>query len=155
MPGWSLLVFFVLTMVLAYLAVYFWNIEDMVTTGYFTLLASVAPGLVVVLVYYGLPTWAFQVPGTEEIVARGVAGAIASGGMEPVAEHRRPFANCTKVFHVREPPCTIGWFPSPMPPGAPKMPPVTTLFLRPETRDRKALAAFRQALARSLLAAVS
>jgi hypothetical protein len=154
-PGWSFLLFFVSLIVLTYLAVDFWNRGDLVTTGYFAGLASVVPILLVALVYYGRPLWAIHVPLEPVVVSRVVSQAAANRRMHTVAEREGPFASCVSVARFDRPACTIGWAELPTAPGAKAPRERTVLILRPEARDRKAVAAFRDALAESLLRAGS
>ncbi len=148
-PGWSLAAFFVVLIVLTYLAVAFWNRGDMGATAYLATLASAGPLLVIAVAYYVWPTWAFSVALTEAEVAKAIESASAGKEVEAVPERERPFVRCSAVVRVRDPACLIGWFPLPTAPGT-KVPPTSVLFLQPRTRNRRALAAFRETLARSL-----
>lgn len=149
--GWSVLLFFASLVVLSFAAVEFWNAGDLVLSGYFAGLASVIPLLLIVLVYYALPVWGITVPIPPGAVAGALAVAARGLAVEPVAEREGPFARCVSVVRFEHPACTVGWTADPSPPTAPAGREVTVVVLRPETRDRKALAAFRESLARSLL----
>jgi len=152
-PGWSFLLFFVSLTLLTYLAVDFWNRGDPVTTGYFAGLASVVPIVLVALVYYGRPLWAIHVPLEADAVAKVLAEATAGRPVRPVAGREGPFARCVSVVRFDEPACTLGWQELPSPTQAVVLRERTILLLRPEGRDRKALAAFRRSLAESLFRA--
>src|SRR5574337_78393 len=149
--GWSFLVFFVSLVVLTLAAVEVWNAGDLVMSGYLAGLASVVPLLLVVLVYYGLPLWGITVPLSSGAVAEALASAARDRTVEPVAEREGPFARCVSVVRFEDPSCTVGWSTDPAPMSGLHPRAVTVVVLRPETRDRKALAAFREALARSLV----
>ncbi|HYM39872.1 MAG TPA: hypothetical protein VEY12_06985 [Thermoplasmata archaeon] len=149
--GWSFLVFFVALILLTFAAVEFWNAGDFEMSGYFAGLASVAPLLLLALIYYGMPVWGISVPLGPDAVAGALATAAVGHGVEPVAERDGPFARCVAVVHFDEPACTLGWSPEPTAPGVGASRRATVVVLRPETRDRTALAAFRTALARSLV----
>ena len=149
-PGWAFLVFFLSLIVLTYLAVDAWNRGNLVLAGYLAALASVAPILLVVVIYYLRPVWAMPVPLGAEEVARALAHATAGRSVHPLAEREAPFANCVSVVRLDEPACTIGWFIHAAPPKSVATRERVTVVLRSEPRDRKALAAFRQALADSL-----
>ncbi len=148
-PGWSLAAFFVVLVVLTYLAVAFWNRGDLGATAYLAALASAGPLLVIAVAYYVWPTWAFSVPLTEAEVAKAIESASVGKDVEAVPERQRPFVRCSAVVRVRDPACMIGWFPLPTAPGR-KFPPTSVVFLQPRTRNRRALATFREALARAL-----
>lgn len=148
--GWSFLLFFVSLIALTFAAVEFWNAHDLVMSGYFAGLASVAPLLLVVLVYYGRPLWGITVPLSPGAVAGALASATHGRRVEPVAQREGPFARCVSVVRFEEPACTIGWSAAPSTLGV-LVAEATSVVLRPETRDRRALAAFRESLARSLL----
>lgn len=152
--GWSFLVFFVSLIALTFIAVEFWNAGDYEMSGYFAGLASAAPLLLLVLIYYGMPVWGISVPLRPEAVADALRVAAAGHGVEPVAEREGPFARCVAVVRFKEPACTLGWSPESMSPGTGKNG-ATVVVLRPETRDRRALAAFRTALARALVDAAA
>jgi len=149
--AWSILLFFVSLIVLTYFAVYYSNKGDLVTTGVVAGLASVVPLLLVVVPYYVTPIWAIPVPLTSEDVAQALARATPGLRAEPVGDREGPFARCVSVIRFDEPACTVGWyameFAAKPVAGAAR----TTVVLRPRTRDRKAVAAFRETLARSLL----
>lgn len=145
--GWSFLLFFVSLIVLTVAAVEFWNAGDMVTTGYVAGLASVLPLLLVVLVYFAVPLWGISVPLPPETVANVVASAAPARNAEPVPDPSGPFGHCPSVVRLPDPRCLVGWFPEPAGPGARSG---TVVLLKPESRDRKALAALRESLAESL-----
>ncbi len=152
--GWSFLVFFVSLIALTFAAVESYNSTDLVMSGYFAGLASVVPLFLVALTYYALPVWGISVPLSPDAVAGALAGVSEGQAVEPVAEREGPFARCAAVVRFAEPACTVGWSADAAtakasPPGT-----ATVVVLRPESRDRKALAAFRNRLARSLLAAL-
>ncbi len=153
--AWTMLAFFVSLIVLTYFAVYYSNKGDLVTTGYVAGLASVVPILFVILPFYLTPIWAIPVPLTAEEVAAALARATAGLRAEPVADREGPFARCVAVVRFDAPACTVGWYPIELPPRVAAGKPQTTVVLRPQTGDKKALAAFRAALARSLLEPVS
>jgi hypothetical protein len=148
--GWSFLVFFVSLIVLTFVAVEFWNARDLVMSGYFAGLASVAPLLLVALAYVAVPVWGISVPLPPDAVARAVADAAGGRPVEPVAEREGPFARCVSVVRFDEPACLVGWSEMPAYLKAASPPSGSILVLRPESRDRKALAGFRESLARSL-----
>ena len=153
-PGWAFLLFFLSLILLTYFAVYEYNKDDLVSAGYLAGLASVVPILLVVAVYYGSGVWAIPVSLPEEGVATALSAATRGRRVEPVAAREGPFARCISVVRVDSPACTIGWYRMPAPTGAaPRA--QSTVVLRPRTRDRRALAAFRATLAASLLAASS
>jgi hypothetical protein len=154
-PGWAFLLFFVSLIVLTYFAVDFSNRGDPVTTGYLAALASVVPLALVAGVYYGRPLWAVHLPLDVGAVARTLAEATAGHPVHPVAEREGPFAKCVAVVRFERPACTVGWQELPALPGAKGRPERTLLLLRPEARDRKALAAFRHSIAESLMRAGS
>jgi len=154
-PGWAFLLFFVSLIVLTYLAVDFSNRGDPVTTGYLAGLASVVPIALVALVYVGRPVWAMHLPLDGDGVARALAQATAGRAVHPVAEREGPFTKCAAVVRFEEPTCTVGWQELPSLPGTKGTPERTLLIFRPESRDRKALAAFRRSLAESLARAGS
>lgn len=149
--AWSVLMFFVSLIVLTYFAVYYSNRGNHEMAGYLAGLASVVPLLFVIVPYYATPIWAIGVPLSVEDVARALAQATTGLPAEPVAEREGSFARCVSVVRFGEPACTVGWygmsFASVPAPGTPTV----TVVLRPHTRDREALAAFRETLARSLL----
>ncbi len=149
--AWSLLLFFASLIVLTYFAVYYSNKGDLVTTGYLAGLASVVPILLVLGPYYLVPIWGIAVPLNVEEVARALAHASEDRGPEPVAEREGPFARCVSVVRFDRPACTVGWYAMPAPIQGVRGPSNTTVVLQPRTRDRKALASFREALARALL----
>ena len=151
--AWSFLLFFVSLIVLTYFAVYYSNKGDLVMTGYLAGLASVVPILVVIAPYYLFPVWAIPVPLSVEAVAQALARATEGRRAEPVAEREGSFARCVSVVRFDAPRCTVGWYGHAIPALATSLPPQTTVVLKPETRDRRALAAFRETLARSLLEA--
>ncbi len=151
--GWSFLVFFVSLIALTFVAVESWNLGDLVLTGYFAGLASVAPLFLVVLIYYAVPVWGLSVSLPPEAVAGALASASEGRAVEPVAEREGPFARCAAVVRYRDPACTVGWS---LEPVAGKGLPThegTLVVLRPEDHDRKAQAALRERLARSLASA--
>lgn len=148
--GWSFLVFFLSLIILTFVAVEFWNAGDLVMSGYFAGLASVAPLLLVALAYYAAPLWGISVPLPPDAVARAVADALGGRKVEPVAERHGPFARCVSVVRFDEPACVVGWSEVPTFTKAASPPSGSTLVLRPESRDRKALASFRESLARAL-----
>ncbi len=150
-PGWAFLLFFVALIVLTYFAVDYSNRGDLVTTGYLAGAASVVPILLVALVYVGRPLWAMYLPLGVDAVARTLAETTAGRAVHPVPEREGPFAKCVAVVRFETPACTVGWQPLPTLPGAKGTPERTILILRPEARDRKALAAFRRSLAESLV----
>jgi hypothetical protein len=150
LQGWSFLLFFLSLIVLTFLAVQFWNAGDLVLSGYLAGLASVAPLLLVVLVFYALPVWGISVPLPPDVVAEAVASAARGRSVEPVAEREGPFAQCVSVVRFVGPACLVGWSTLPTYPKAAPHTGGSTVVLRPETRDRKAVAAFRESLARSL-----
>ena len=151
-PGWAFLLFFVSLILFTYFAVYAWNKGDLVTTAYLAALASIVPVLLVGLVYVALPVWAIPVPLPVEEVAQALSRAARDRRVRPVESREGPFARCVSVVRYEAPPCTVGWYPSPVAGNAMRTAPQSIVVLRPETRDRRALAAFREALARSLLA---
>ncbi len=152
-PGWSLAAFFVVLIVFTYLAVESWNRGDLEATTYLTLVASAGPLVVIALAYYLWPTWAYSIPLTEAEVATAIEAASVGKEVEAVSARERPFVRCSAVVRVRDPACTIGWFLLPSVPGV-RVPATSVVFLQPETRDRRALAAFRESLARALSQAV-
>lgn len=152
-PGSALLLFFVSLIVFTYLAVHFWNNYEMELTGLFTALASAAPLVIVYVFYVARPIWAFQAPVDGTAVERAVLAAVVERGVQEVNDRRGVFRECSAVLEVSEPPCTVGWFPSPSGPTASPGPARSTVLLIPRSRDRKALAAFRGAISGSLLRA--
>ncbi len=151
--AWSFLLFFLSLMFLTYFAVYYSNKGDLVTTGYLAGLASVVPVLIVLVPYYAFPIWAIHVPLAPEGVAAALSQATRGIRAEPVAERDGPFARCVSVVRFNQPACTVGWYPMLAAPAPSGPNPRSTVVLRPASRDRKALAAFRASLARSLLGA--
>lgn len=149
-PGWSFLVFFVSLILLTYLAVYFYDVNDLVSAGYLAGLASVVPVLLVVVVYYALPLWAMPVPLSTEELGTALAAATHSLRSESVADRKGAFAHCVSVVRFESPDCLVGWYRTPESQQRAAGHPRSTLVLRARTRDRKALAAFRETLARSL-----
>lgn len=154
-PGWAFLLFFVSLVGLTYFAVYYYNANDPVSAGYLAGLASVLPVLLVLAVYYFVPVWAIPVPLPVDGVAEALGRAAPDVPVEPVSDREGAFARCVSVVRFRAPACTVGWYlmPESEKPASPL--PHSTVVLRPETRDRKALAAFREALARALLEAAA
>lgn len=150
-PGWAFAAFFASLIVLTYLAVFDYNRGDLVTTGYLAGLASVVPVLVVVAVYHLVPLWAIPVPLPVEAVAGVLSAATRDRRVEAVEDRQGPFARCVSVVRFEAPACTVGWFPMSQAAQAAPAHPRSTVVLRPETRDRKALAEFRETLARALL----
>ncbi len=146
--GWSFLLFFLSLIVLSVVAVESWNTGNIELSGYFAGLASVLPLLLVVVTYYALPLWGINVPAPPEDVAAALAAVAGRQTVEPVAVREGPFARCVSVVRLHEPRCTVGWAVDPTRPGGSSQ--GTVVVLRPESRDRKALAAFRESLARSL-----
>ncbi len=148
-PGWAFLLFFLSLIVLTYFAVYYYNANDPVAAGYLAGLASVVPVLLVLAAYAFIPVWAIPVPLPVEEVAKALDRAARDRPVEPVSERQGAFARCVSVVHFRAPACTVGWYlmPESEKPASPL--PHSTVVLRSETRDRKALAAFRDALARA------
>ena len=153
--AWTFLLFFVSLILLTYFAVYYSNRGDLVTTGYLAGLASVVPVLFVLVPYYFLPVWAIPVPMAPDGVAAALSRATEGLRADPVAEREGAFTRCVSVVRFREPRCTVGWYPMAELPGALERGPRSTVVLRPASRDRKALAAFRETLARALLDAPS
>lgn len=151
--GWSFILFFVSLIVLTFVAVQFWNAADLVMSGYFAGLASVVPLLLVVLVYYVRPVWGLSVPLAPEVVAGAFASAAHGHVVEPVSEREGPFSRCAAVVRFKDPACTLGWTAETTPPAAGSGRGGSTVVLRPESRDRKAVAALRESLRESLLAA--
>lgn len=149
--AWTFLLFFVSLMLLTYFAVYYSNKGDLVTTGYLAGLASVIPVLLVLVPFYVFPIWAIPVPLPPDGVAAALSRATAGIHAAPVVERDGPFARCVSVVRFERPACTVGWYPMPSLTGASSGVPRSTVVLRPASRDRKALAAFRETLARSLL----
>lgn len=152
-PGWVFALFFVSLIALTYIAVYFYNVNDLVSAGYLAGLASVVPAALVVLVYYLVPLWAIAVPLSAETVATVVAGAARGAAVAPVEERTGGFGRCVAVVRLDVPACKVGWYPEPGSDARGAIRAQSMVVLRPQTRDRKAMAAFRDALARSLLAA--
>ena len=148
--GWSFLLFFVSLIVLTFAAVEFWNAGELVMSGYFAGLASVAPLLLVALAYFAAPVWGISVPLPPDAVARAVADAAGGRTVEPVAEREGPFARCVSVVRFEEPACVVGWSEIPRFVKAVSPPSGSIVILRPESRDRRALASFRESLAQSL-----
>lgn len=150
--AWTLLGFFGCLIALTFAAVYTSNAGDSITTGYLAGLASVVPILFVAVPYYATPVWAIQVPLGVDGVAHALARATYGLRVEPVAAREGPFARCVSVVRFDTPPCLVGWYPmAPVPIAAKAR--STTVVLGPRTRDRKAIAAFRERLARALLEA--
>lgn len=152
-PGSSLLLFFVSLVAFTYLAVHFWNNYELELTGLFTALASVAPLVIVYVYYVARPVWAFQAPVDEATVERAVRDATASRTIEAVNERKGIFRTCSAVLNVTDPACTVGWFHSASGLAGSPHPVRSTVFLLPRSRDRKALAALRKAIAGALLRA--
>ncbi len=150
-PGWAFAAFFLSLVVLTYFAVYYYNANDLVSAGYLAGLASVVPVVLVVAIYYLVPVWAIPVPLPADGVARALARAAHDVPVEPVPERQGAFARCVSVVRFAAPACTVGWYPMPESEKPVSPGPHSNVVLRPESRDRKALAAFRDALARSLL----
>ncbi len=149
--GWSFLLFFVSLIILTFVAVLFYNQNDYAMSALFGGLASVVPVVLVGLVYYALPVWGMSVPLTPDGVAGALAAATGNQAVEPVAERDGLFARCVAVVHFEAPRCTLGWSPGPSVPAAGGSRAGSIVVLRPESRDRKALAAFRESLATTLL----
>ncbi len=149
LQGWSFLLFFVSLIAFTFVAVLFYNANELALSAYFAALASVAPLLLVVLVYYGRPVWGLSVPLAPDAIAATLAASASEDNVEPVAEREGPFTRCVAVVRFREAPCTLGWYPEPSAvPGSGRG---SVLVLRPETRDRKAVAALRETLRASLV----
>lgn len=148
-PGWAFLLFFVALIALTYFAVYYYNANDPVSAGVLAGLASVVPVLLVLVVYAIVPVWAIPVPLPVDDVAKALDRATHDRPVEPVSEREGAFARCVSVVRFRAPACTVGWYlmPASEKPSSPL--PHSTVVLRSETRDRKALAAFRDVLARA------
>jgi hypothetical protein len=148
-PGSVFLLFFVSLIALTYFAVYYYNANDLVSAGYLAGLASVVPVFLVIAAYYAAPVWALPVDLPVEGVAKALDRATHSLSVEPVAERKGAFARCVAVVRFQAPSCTVGWYlmPDSEKPASPL--PHSTVVLRSETRDRKALAAFRDTLARA------
>lgn len=146
-PGWAFLLFFVSLIALTYFAVYYYNANDLVSAGYLAGLASVVPVVLVLAVYYLVPLWAIPVPLPVDEVAKALDRAARDVPLEPVSDRQGAFARCVSVVHFKAPACTVGWYlmPESEKPASPLQ--HSTVVLRPETRDRKALAVFREALA--------
>jgi hypothetical protein len=149
--GWSFALFFVSLIFLSFVAVEFWNAGNLEMSGYFAGLASVVPLLLVVLVFYARPIWGISVPLAPEAVAIALEAAASGRSVEPVSEREGPFARCVAVVYLGDPACTIGWSPE-----APALKSGggragSVVVLRPETRDKKALADLRESLRASLL----
>lgn len=151
--GWSFLVFFVSLIVLTFVAVEFWNARNFEMSGYFAGLASAVPLLLVLVIYYALPVWGVSVPLAPDAVAGALEAAAAGRRVEPVAEREGPFARCAAVVRFEAPSCTVGWFPETVPASGVAEGQATIVILRPESRDRRGLAALRASLAESLAAA--
>lgn len=149
-PGWSFLLFFVSLAFLTYLAVYLWNQGDLVSTGYVAGLASVVPIALVAAVYYGRPLWGLGVPLETAEVRKALATVAGSKTVRPVPERKGPFGKCASVVRLDNPPCTLGYGPFPGPVQPKIVRERTLVLLRPESRDRKAQAAFRASLASAL-----
>ncbi len=145
--AWSILGFFVSLVLLTYAAVDVWNTGDLVTSGYLAGLASVVPVLLVLVPYYATPLWGIAVPLPVEAVALDLSRASEGRRAEPIAEREGPFARCVSVVRFDDPACTVGWYPTPVAPGS-SVAPQTVVVLQPRRGDRKALAAFREAIAR-------
>lgn len=148
--AWSILGFFVSLIALTFAAVYTSNAGDLVTTGYLAGLASVVPILFVAVPYYATPIWATLVPLNVEEVAQALARGTRDLRAEPIPAREGPFLRCVSVVRFDAPPSIVGWYPMPDPAPTPHAVAATTVVLRPRTRDRKAMAAFRERLARSL-----
>ncbi len=148
--AWSILGFFVSLIALTFAAVYTSNAGDLVTTGYLAGLASAVPILLVAVPYYATPIWAVQVPLSVEEVAQALDRGTRGLRAEPIAAREGPFLRCVSVIRFDAPPCIVGWYPMPNPAKMPSGAAATTVVLRPGTGDRKAMAAFRERLARSL-----
>ncbi len=149
-PGWAFAAFFLSLIVLTYFAVYYYNANDLVSAGYLAGLASVVPVVLVIAIYYVVPVWAIPVPLPVDRVAQALARAARGVPVEPVSERQGAFARCVSVVRFAAPACTVGWYPMPESEKPPAPGPHSNVVLRPESRDRRALAAFRDALARSL-----
>ena len=153
--GWSFAAFFISLILLTFVAVEFWNAGDLEMSGYFAGLASVVPLLLVVFVFYARPVWGISVPLAPEAVAVAFAAAARGRPVEPVPEREGPFARCVAVVRFREPACTIGWSPEALPPRSGAERRGSVVVLRPETRDKKAVADLRESLRESLLGAAA
>ena len=151
--AWSFLLFFGSLMLLTYFAVYYSNKGDLVTTGYLAGLASVVPVLCVLVPYYVFPIWAILVSLPPEGVAAALTRATEGFPAHAVGEREGPFARCVAVVRFEKPACVVGWYPMPAFPGPVPESLRCTVVLRPGSRDRRALAAFRETLARFLLEA--
>ncbi len=149
--GWSFLLFFVSLIALTFVAVVFYNANQLALSGYFAALASVLPLLLVVLVYYGLPVWGLSVPMPPDAVASALASSAKERRVEPVEEREGPFARCVAVVRFADPPCTLGWSAEQGTSPADATRKRSLLVLRPETRDRRAVAALRESLRASLV----
>lgn len=149
--GWSFLLFFVSLIVLTFLAVEFWNARNLEMSGYFAGLASVVPLLLVVLVYYALPVWGISVPLAPGAIADAFAFAARGRAVVPVPEREGPFARCVAVVHFEDPACTVGWTAEAPSAKATSTGGGSIVVLRPETPDRKAVAALRESLREALL----
>lgn len=152
--AWTLLGFFGSLIALTFAAVYTSNAGDPITTGYLAGVASVVPILFVAVPYYATPIWAILVPLEADGVAQALARATSGLRVEPVAVREGTFARCVSVVRFDTPPCTVGWYPMADRSTTPQTG-STTVILRPRTRDRKAVAAFRERLARALLEAAA
>ena len=149
--GWSFGLFFVSLVLLTFVAVQFWNAGNLEMSGYFAGLASVVPLLLVFVVFYARPVWGISVPLAPEAVAAAFAAATRGRAVEPIPEREGPFARCVAVVRFREPGCTLGWSPEPSPSTLGGRQGGSIVVLRPETRDRKAVADLRASLRASLL----
>ncbi len=147
--AWSILGFFVSLIVLTYAAVDVWNAGDLVASGYLAGLASAVPVLLVLVPYYATPIWGITVPVSVEDVAAALARASVGRHAEPLEAREGAFARCVAVIRFDDPPCTVGWYPTPVAPG-PAAFPQTVVVLQPRRGNRKALAEFREAVARAL-----
>ncbi len=151
LQGWSFLLFFVSLIALTFVAVMFYNANEVALSAYLAAAASVVPLLLVILVYYGRPVWGLSVPLAPDAVASALAASAGADRAEPVAEREGPFARCVAVVRFRDAPCTLGWYLEPG--GSPGSGGRrgSVLVLRPETRDWKAVAALRESLRASLV----
>ncbi len=148
---WTVLMFFVTLIVLTYFAVYYSNKGDPQTAGYLAGLASVVPVLLVVVPFYATPIWGIPVSLKEEEIANALARATPGLRAVPVAEREGPFSRCVSVVRFEAPACTVGWYKMEYPANVAQSLPRATVVLRPHTRDRTAVAAFRERLAASFL----
>jgi len=152
-PGSALLLFFLSLIVFTYLAVESWNRVQMELTALFTALASAAPLAIVYLFYVARPVWALQAPANEASVERAIVDAAGTKRIRTVNERKGVFRTCSAVLEVSEPPCTVGWLPTSIGPSASPVPLRSTVLVVPRSRDRKAVAAFRDAISGALLRA--